>query len=86
MKPILSTWKVVGEYLGVSERTVRRYHRKERLPVHRVGLRGRIFALRDELDRWVRSKSPEIQGLGEKKDVETAPKQADMSGQMRTGV
>jgi len=54
----LNSWKAIATYLNRSVRTVRRWERTEQLPVHRhVNLKlGRVFAFKDELDTWCRSR------------------------------
>lgn len=50
----LYSWKEVAAYLGREERTVRRWEKREGLPVHRLqhGKSGSIFADIAELDAW----------------------------------
>jgi hypothetical protein len=50
----LNGWKEIAGYLRTSVRTVQRWERHARLPVHRVPTEGRdiVFALRAEIDRW----------------------------------
>ncbi len=50
---LLTSWKEVAAYLGVSERTAQKWERERGLPVHRLpGERGRLTAWTDELDHW----------------------------------
>jgi hypothetical protein len=51
----LRSWKNIAGFLDADERTVRRWERTRRLPVHRVGGRERdaVFANIDELEAWV---------------------------------
>lgn len=50
---LLTSWKEVAAYLGVTERTAQKWERERGLPVHRLpGERGRINAWTDELDHW----------------------------------
>jgi tetratricopeptide (TPR) repeat protein len=53
----LDSWKEIASYLHRDARTVRRWERERRLPVHRVpgGERSGVFAYVDELDRWLRA-------------------------------
>jgi Tetratricopeptide repeat len=53
----LDSWKEIAAYLHRDARTVRRWERERRLPVHRVpgGERSGVFAYVDELDRWLRA-------------------------------
>lgn len=59
----LESWKQIAAYLGRSERTVRRWHEAEGLPVHRHvhQLRGSVWAYQSEIDRWLEQRriSPE---------------------------
>ncbi|MBI5087260.1 MAG: hypothetical protein HZB13_22000, partial [Acidobacteria bacterium] len=49
----LSGWGAIATYLGVTERSAQEYEKKFGLPVHRMpGPRGRIWALRGEIDAW----------------------------------
>lgn len=51
----LDSWKQIAAYLRRSERTVRRWHLIEGLPVHRHQhlARGSVWAYRHELDSWL---------------------------------
>jgi hypothetical protein len=51
----LDSWKEVAAYLGRDVRTVQRWEKMDRLPVHRVpGGRSRsVFAFSSELDAWM---------------------------------
>jgi len=55
--PILTSWKEIAQHLGKSIRTVQRWEREHRLPVHRPYAKneGVVLALPDELAAWVRS-------------------------------
>ncbi len=50
----LDSWKEIAVYLHRSERSVRRWEKEERLPVHRHmhSKSGSVYAYREELDRW----------------------------------
>jgi hypothetical protein len=52
----LDSWKEIAAYLGRHERTVIRWEKKKRLPVHRIrgGERSAVFAFTAELDTWLR--------------------------------
>ena len=54
----LDSWKEIASYLHRDARTVRRWERERRLPIHRVpgGERSGVFAYVSELDRWLRAK------------------------------
>ncbi len=51
---LLGSWKEIASYLGVDKRTCYRWEQKLGLPVHRIEgtQRSRVFAYKDELDRW----------------------------------
>jgi Tol biopolymer transport system component len=51
----LESWKQIAAYLDKSERTVRRWHETESLPVHRHQhqQRGSVWAYPDELQEWL---------------------------------
>lgn len=55
----LEGWKAIAGYLGRDVRTVQRWERSEALPVHRLEhhKQATAFALRDELDEWLRRRS-----------------------------
>ena len=50
----LDSWKEIGAYLKRDVTTVRRWEKREGLPVHRHlhDRRESVYAYRDELDRW----------------------------------
>jgi tetratricopeptide (TPR) repeat protein len=50
-------WKAIGQYLGCTERTARRWEADRAMPVHRVPGRSRssVWASPDELARWLTS-------------------------------
>ena len=47
-------WKEIAAFLGISERSVRRWEAERNLPVHRIPGRGRdsVFAVPEELTEW----------------------------------
>jgi Tol biopolymer transport system component len=51
----LDSWKQIAAYLNKSERTVRRWHESESLPVHKHPhqQRGSVWAYRKEVDEWI---------------------------------
>jgi hypothetical protein len=55
---LLSSWKEIAAYLGCDKRTCLRWEKKFGLPVHRIGrsLKSRVFAYKDELDRWIKER------------------------------
>lgn len=59
---LLRSWKDIASYLGVTERTARRWQRERGLPVRKEigGRRSTVFAYRREIDEWlVREGNPE---------------------------
>lgn len=52
---LLNGWKEIANYLGKGVRTVQRYERESRLPVHRPAarLRSSVVVSRRELDEWI---------------------------------
>jgi hypothetical protein len=55
---ILSSWKEIADYLGVTDRTCRRWELTLRLPIHRMEgkTRSRTYAYKEELDVWRKTK------------------------------
>jgi hypothetical protein len=51
----LDSWKEIADYLKRDVRTVIRWEKEKRLPVHRVpgGLRQSVFAYANEIDDWL---------------------------------
>lgn len=60
-RPRLDSWKEIATYLKRSVRTVRRWERQERLPVHRHvhGKQGTVYAFAREIDTWQVGRSVE---------------------------
>lgn len=56
----LDSWKEIAVYLKRDVRTVQRWEKSEKLPVHRHAHRrqGSVFAFRAELDAWWLQRSP----------------------------
>jgi len=54
----LDSWKQIAAHLGKSERTVRRWHETEGLPVHKHQhhQRGSVWAYASEIDAWRQSR------------------------------
>ncbi len=55
---VLQTWKEISEYVGRTERTVRRWEQQFGFPVHRPSGRSRssVMALTQEIREWTRGK------------------------------
>jgi Tfp pilus assembly protein PilF len=53
----IDSWKDIAGFFGRDERTVKRWEKERRLPVHRVpgGGRGTVYAFTEELTAWLRS-------------------------------
>lgn len=49
----LSGWKEIATYLRKGIRTVQRYEREQRLPIHRPAGGSAVLAVKAELDTWV---------------------------------
>jgi len=58
----LDSWKEIAAHLNRDVTTVQRWEKREGMPVHRHlhDKRGSVYALRQELDAWVRSRRPGI--------------------------
>lgn len=57
-KTFLDSWKEISDYLERSEKTCRKWEKELGLPIHRLedSPKARVFAYREELDRWMREK------------------------------
>ncbi len=55
---ILENWKAIASYLGRSVRACARWEAEYGLPVHRLdgSSKARVFAYKDEIDRWLEEK------------------------------
>jgi PAS domain S-box-containing protein len=55
---ILRSWKNIAQYVGTSVKTVQRWERTYKFPVRRVrpSKGAVVFALKDELDNWLRAR------------------------------
>lgn len=55
----LDSWKEIAAYLNRDVTTVQRWEKREAMPVHRHvhDKRGSVYALPDELDAWIESRS-----------------------------
>src|SRR5438128_4762014 len=56
----LESWKEIAAYLGRDVTTVRRWEKRERLPVHRLhhSRLGSVYAYTTELDAWRDERAP----------------------------
>jgi Tol biopolymer transport system component len=59
----INSWKEIAAFLGRDVRTVIRWEKERRLPIHRVpgGKRQGVFAYRHELEQWLNSSPPEAE-------------------------
>ena len=81
---LLDSWKEIAAYLNRDVTTVQRWEKREGMPVHRHvhDKRGSVYALPEELDEWVRSRSPRVDETEKKPEAETPP--AAPNGQATT--
>ncbi len=58
----LDSWKEIAAYLKRDVTTVQRWEKREGMPVHRHqhDRMGSVYAYRSELDRWSRSRNPQL--------------------------
>lgn len=58
----LDSWKEIAAYLRREVRTVQRWEKSARLPVHRLQInkQGAVYAYKTELDAWYRDRRPQI--------------------------
>src|SRR3954454_12702543 len=70
--PRLDSWKEIAAYLRRGARTVQRWEREEKLPVHRLkhGKLGSVYAYPAELDAWFASRGASL-------DTDAAPAAGD---------
>jgi len=56
----LESWKEIAAYLGRDVRTVQRWERRERLPIHRLhhSKLSSVYAYTSELDEWRSGREP----------------------------
>ena len=56
-------WKAIGQFLGCTERTARRWEADRALPVHRIpgGGRSSVWANSEELAAWLRALPSDVQ-------------------------
>lgn len=51
----LTGWKEIGEYTGLSEKTIHKYFKFHALPVHRLPGTNKPIAIREEVDNWIKN-------------------------------
>jgi TolB-like protein/Flp pilus assembly protein TadD len=87
----LDSWKEIAGYLKRGARTVQRWEREEKLPVHRLVHQklGSVYAFRSELDAWWKSRRAHLES--EEAPAASAPQSiavlpfADMSREQDQG-
>jgi len=70
----LESWKAIAAYLGRDVTTVRRWEKREALPVHRLhhSKLGSVYAYTTELDAWRNERAPGIgRGIPDSDSVST---------------
>ncbi len=69
---LLDSWKEIAAYLNRDVTTVQRWEKREDMPVHRHvhGKRGSVYALTDELDAWIKSRSSRVDEFEKKSETE----------------
>src|ERR1700691_1699238 len=69
----LDSWKEIAAYLGRDVTTVQRWEKREGMPVHRHvhDKRGSVYALSEELDDWIQSRSSPPHEPEEEPEAET---------------
>lgn len=69
----MESWKEIAAYLNRTVRTVQRWEREQRLPVHRLVHHklATIYAYPEELDRWWQERRTTIDGIPEAADDAT---------------
>jgi tetratricopeptide (TPR) repeat protein len=62
----IESWKEIAAFFGRDERTVKRWEKSRRLPVHRLpGEKGGVFAYKLELTTWLDSAGEKLQSEAE---------------------
>jgi tetratricopeptide (TPR) repeat protein len=83
-------WKAIGQFLGCTERTARRWEADRALPVHRIpgGARSSVWASPEELTAWLRTHADEVEAAqatpaphASAPDEEAAPADPEPAGQ-----
>jgi TolB-like protein/tetratricopeptide (TPR) repeat protein len=69
----LESWKEIATYVKRDVSTVQRWEKREGMPVHRHlhDKRGSVYALSSELDAWMQSRRPQLEGEGKEQGVAT---------------
>ena len=71
----LDSWKEIATYLNRDITTVQRWEKRERMPVHRHvhSKRGSVYAVKGELDAWIKSRSSRPEEAEKKPEAEKNP-------------
>ena len=71
----LDSWKEIAVYLTRDVTTVQRWEKREGMPVHRHvhDKRGSVYALTEELDVWIQSRSPRVDEVDKTAGTELPP-------------
>jgi tetratricopeptide (TPR) repeat protein len=67
-------WKAIGQYMGCTARTARRWESSRALPVHRIpgGGRGAVCAAPEELKAWLEAQPPKTLAAVDAEDATDA--------------
>ncbi len=78
----LDSWKAIAAYLNRDVTTVQRWEKREGMPVHRHvhAKRGSVYALPEELDNWIQSRSGRSVQTVEKSEAENSVAAPDAPG------
>jgi TolB-like protein/Tfp pilus assembly protein PilF len=82
---LLDSWKEIAAYLNRDVTTVQRWEKREGMPVHRHvhDKRGSVYALTEELDAWIQSRSAPVEEPEKRPAEEIPPTGAsDQGGQV----
>jgi len=76
------SWKEIANYLKTSVRTVQRWEKEERLPVHRHAhaRQDTVYAYQDEIDAWRSDRDRQITRSSTLRPAEMASLQAELAG------
>ncbi len=80
----LDSWKEIAAYLNRDVTTVQRWEKREGMPVHRHvhDKRGSVYALTEELDAWIQSRSSRVDEPEKKPEAEMLPAAPSRHGAM----
>jgi len=78
LSPVLRSWKDIAQYVGACVKTVQRWEYAHGFPVQRLDPQkgAVVFALRDEVDHWLRNTSRACQ-LTKRSDLASRPVTGD---------